>query len=280
MVPPAHTAQYHKDLNNLRSILLEDDRKEVDQIKRVLNDKEAFYAYLEPHLDRKLSEFRKDFPIEYQRLVWQMIDEKIEGSQEKIVETIYPVMGQVIRKYVEHQFQAFRESIEERIREAGRKLSFWERFTRKNTDISDAHRLIGELNRLRIVEIYLVERHSGLVIAHAAEEQNLDADAIAGMLTAIKSFVEDAFKRDNEQLDYIQYANYKIVVENYRSYYIAAMVEGNVTMLDRMKLLEQLNQFIVKEYVQFAYSNDSNLREKLSSSLHKEFIEKKHNINP
>ena len=49
------------------------------------------------------------------------------------------------------------------------------------------------------------------------------------MLTAIKSFVEDAFKGGAQNLENIEYELYTIHIQNFHSFYIAVVVSGNYT---------------------------------------------------
>jgi flagellar motor component MotA len=55
----------------------------------------------------------------------------------------------------------------------------------------------------------------------------MDKDMISGMLTAIKSFVEDAFSGGAQNLEAIEYELYTIHIQNFFSYYIAVVVSGN-----------------------------------------------------
>jgi hypothetical protein len=66
---------------------------------------------------------------------------------------------------------------------------------------------------------------------------------IAGMLTAIKSFVEDAFQRDREALELIEYGTYKIIIQNFHTYYLATAVSGTLTIHDRNEIATQLLNF-------------------------------------
>ena len=59
-----------------------------------------------------------------------------------------------------------------------------------------------------------------------ATTETIDKDMISGMLTAIKSFVEDAFKTGNDNLESIEYGLYNIHIQNFKTYYIAVVVHG------------------------------------------------------
>lgn len=259
-------------LDQLRSILLSDDREVLRRLENLLNDRTQLSEKISPIMEDHLAHMRQNFPNEYKLVVDKLIQERILHSQDEIVEAIYPVLGSMVRKYIEHQFQLLKESIEERIREMQRRLNFWQRLKLRWAGVSEGELLLAATNIPQVVEIYLVERNSGLLLAHAAQHENLDKEAVAGMLTAIKAFVEDAFRREKEELDYIAYDHYKIIIENYRSYYLAAMVEGSVSASERDLLSEKLRQFIHREYNYFNQKNDEAASQHISGLLLSTFI--------
>lgn len=84
-------------------------------------------------------------------------------------------------------------------------------------------------------QVFLIEKNSGIVLAQASREKMVDAESVAGMMTAIKSFAEDAFKRGEEMLDLIQYQQSKILIQNYLSYNMALVGEGPLTTVNRAR---------------------------------------------
>ena len=70
---------------------------------------------------------------------------------------------------------------------------------------------------------------------------------IAGMLTAIKAFVEDAFKRTDEELQGIRYGGYEILIHNFFNYYIALAIAGSISEQELDELAEKILQFAANE---------------------------------
>jgi hypothetical protein len=70
---------------------------------------------------------------------------------------------------------------------------------------------------------------------------------IEGMLTAIKSFVEDAFTIKSEELSTIEYNNYKIVFFNYHTFYLALVLSGNITHNQKSEIFEWCNEFVAND---------------------------------
>ena len=57
------------------------------------------------------------------------------------------------------------------------------------------------------------------------------------MLTAIKAFVDDAFRHSNEELELIQYGQYQILVKDFFNFYIAVAIKGALTATLKEKTL-------------------------------------------
>ena len=238
-----------RNLALLKQILLKEDRGEVEDIKSIINNPEQLSKKVSPIIEEHLEYLKKNFPSEYNRTIEQIVERKLEHSQEELLQAISPVMGQMVRKYIQHQFQLLKDSLEQRIDDTlnkgpiGRlKMLFG---GVKSKALSES--IIAELDVPQIEEIYVIEHHSGILLGSASRQETIDLDVIAGMLTAIKSFVEDAFKRGEQQLEMIQYANFSIIMVNFHSYYIAAAVAGSMSKSECIRIEEDLEKFAAEE---------------------------------
>ena len=99
----------------------------------------------------------------------------------------------------------------------------------------------------KIEEIYIIQRDSGLLLANASSAKTMDKDMIAGMLTAIKAFAEDAFKREEEELQSIQYGTYELFIHTFYSFYFAFAINGSLNSADKSKLSDDALQFAERE---------------------------------
>ncbi|MEM6700514.1 MAG: hypothetical protein AAF806_12845 [Bacteroidota bacterium] len=224
-------------LDQLRAILLKEDRSELEKIRDRLDSSEEFSEKVSPIIEERLEYFKAEFPNEFRVVIQGFIDERIESSQEEILNIIYPVMGKMIKKYIQHQFELLRENINQQI-EVQKKRIFPGR--RSKTTITPADQLLSQIDTSTIHEIYVIQKHSGILLGSYSGSDVIDRDALAGMLTAIKSFVEDAFKQDQQELEIIRYQNYQIFVYNLYTYYIAVAVEGSLSSERAGKLEEAL----------------------------------------
>ncbi|MEK7255429.1 MAG: hypothetical protein AAB316_11835 [Bacteroidota bacterium] len=236
-------------LHQLRQILLVEDREELQRLRAVLDDPALLSQKVTPIIEQRLQFLKNNFPVEFRLAVEQIVEHKLEASREELLEIIYPTLGQMIKKYIQHQFQLLKESIEEQIR------STFERgiigrlrfaiFGVKPKEMSQA--ILARMDGTVIEEIFVIEHHSGILLGSASRVETIDLDMIAGMLTAIKAFVEDAFRRQQEHLEVIQYETFTVVLENFPTFYIAAALSGSVSAKERSMLSDSLVKFVQAE---------------------------------
>jgi len=264
-----------KSIELLRQILLKEDRSEVEQLKAILNDPDQLSERISPIVEKHLEDMKKNFPIEYNATIENIITRKLENSQEELLNTISPVMGQMIRKYIQHQFQLLKESLDQQLDATlnqgviGKVRNLFGGGKSKVT----SEEFIANLDRPIIEEIYVIEHNSGILLGSASRKETINIDVIAGMLTAIKSFVEDAFKRGKQDLEMIQYGTFSILLENFHSYYIAAAVSGSMSMRERVELEKDLAKFAENELKVNLQQNDSSANLVIKRKLEEHFFE-------
>jgi hypothetical protein len=94
---------------------------------------------------------------------------------------------------------------------------------------------------------------------------------VAGMLTAIKAFVKDAFTAETQELETIAYETYKIIIKNFKSYYIAAVISGVVTTSSKKELDHAILDFSEKVLTTPKLAQLPDSQEKISQSLKAHF---------
>ncbi|MFT4762542.1 MAG: hypothetical protein ACI9XO_000281 [Paraglaciecola sp.] len=275
MPTPSNAQSEAQSIELLKQILLREDRSEVEQLKEILNNPDQLSERISPIIEKHLVHMKQNFPVEYNTTIEKIITKKLENSQEELLNTISPVMGQMIRKYVQYQFQLLKEILDAQLDATfnqgiiGKVRGL---FGGKAQQVS-SETIIANLDRPLIEEIYVIEHYSGILIGSASRLETIDIDVIAGMLTAIKSFVEDAFKRGKEELEMIQYETFTILLENFHSYYIAAAVSGSMSMKERVDLENSLAKFAEKELKVNMQKKDGSANLIIKQKLEKYFFE-------
>jgi hypothetical protein len=260
-------------LLHLREILLKEDREAMAQLRQTLHDPVWFAGNAMPLIEEHIEHLKKNFPKEFNKSVEKIVDRRLKESQSEILDTIYPVLGTMIKKYINHQFDQLKEAIDKRVKEALDTRSMWTRIKAKVFGIKSSELILSQVAQAVVEEIFVIQRDSGLLIGHASKGDTINRDAVAGMLTAIKAFVEDAFQREQEQLELISYASYKILMHNYHSYYIAVALSGSVSAEEQEKLRDKLQAFSRAVLVGYQQNNMDQQYDEISMQLNQYFIQ-------
>lgn len=239
--------------DKLRTILLEQDRKERDELAQKLeeldhqlNTRAELEPKVEPILRDQEQHLQENFPKLFGPQITESIKKQIKDSQDEVVEALYPIIGRMIKKYITSEIEKLTEKVD-----AQMELAFsWEGWKlRLKAWISGTPQkevMMSQLLEPKIEEIFVVEKESGILLGSFSKNKSIDQDMIAAMLTAIKAFVEDAFTGEKQELDSIDYDNFKIVVKNFQSFYIAVVTSGGMSSAFRDRLDDTLLQFAEK----------------------------------
>jgi len=241
-------------LMKIKDILLKEEREKV------------------AHIENELNLLKQNFPAEYQLVVNQLIDEKIKNSQDDIVNAIFPSVGKMIKKYINLQIESLRDSIDEKLKKTFTFTSFIRNIKSSISGVKPSDEIISSLNNYQIEEVYLIQKNSGLLIGSASREKTMDQEVIAGMLTAIKAFVEDAFQKTEEDLESIQYGTYKIILQSFHSYYVAVAVSGTISASQKDELGTRLLNFAEAHLKRLSAQPEAAEIQKISKELKETFL--------
>lgn len=259
-------------MSQLREILLKEDRSTLTELQEILNNKSLLSGRVNPIIEEHLDFLKHNFPKEYAKIVDRLIEQKLRDSQQQILDIVYPVMGKMITKFVNLQMQQLKEGIDAQINGIFSGQGFVKHIKNRILGVKTSDMLIAAADKPILEEIFMIERDSGLMFGSAALFPSVNRDVVAGMLTAIKSFVEDAFERDNEDLEMIQYGTYRILLQNYPFYYFALALSGSVSTSESEILRGQIVDFIDKtDNLRVAEVTDES-QNRISQLLEEHFI--------
>jgi hypothetical protein len=243
MARAEHSMEEDIMLEKIKEILLREDRDELQRLHALIDDPTQLSGKVLPILESRMSLMKKTFPQEFEVIINSMVDKKMKNSQNELLDILHPIMGKMITRYIQMQLELLKESIDERIQATFGTQNWLVRAKNNFLGIKQSEVLLSNMNVPIIQEVYIIQHYSGILIGSASREKVIDTDMIAGMLTAIKSFVEDAFQRDREALELIEYGTYKIIIQNFHTYYLATAVSGTLTIHDRNEIATQLLNF-------------------------------------
>ncbi|QLQ06804.1 MAG: hypothetical protein HZY76_12620 [Anaerolineae bacterium] len=202
--------------DDLRTILLHAERQRtddlierVDNLEQQVNDKEALIELLMPVLS-------------------EVLRQKIHDARAEMIELLYPIIGEVVMRAVSESMRDLMRRVDTQMRQALTPAWCGNVYARLH-GVSEGERLLREALPFTVVEVFLVQRPSGLLLRYVSSQpaEVRDSDVISGMLTAIRDFTQDAFSgHATGELDEIQYGTLRIVIEAARYAYLAVVVDG------------------------------------------------------
>jgi outer membrane protein OmpA-like peptidoglycan-associated protein len=176
------------------------------------------------------------------------IKQQILLERDAMVDALYPVIGSTISKYLSEALRLINQKVENAFSFEGVKRKFRAKFK----GVSEAELILRESMPFQVRAIFLIHKNSGLIIADIqpkSTEQNehLESDMIAGMLTAIRSFANDCLSQPGSELDQIEYGRSKILLEIAGYCYLAIVIDGTLTF-SALKKIRRIFSDLLQTY--------------------------------
>jgi outer membrane protein OmpA-like peptidoglycan-associated protein len=156
----------------------------------------------------------------------QAIKKQIAIEQDAMVDALYPIIGNTVGKYMGETIDAINEKLEQTLSVEG----ITRKIRAKIQGVSEAELIIRESMPFQVQAIFLIHKASGLLIAEVQQDSlRLESEMLAGMLTAIRGFVNDCISQSGDlplELDSIDYGTSKIMLEVAGYCYLAVVVKG------------------------------------------------------
>lgn len=176
----------------------------------------------------------------------EAIKTQIRVEQDAMVDALYPVIGSTISKYMVELVKTINDKVESAFSIEGIKR----KIRAKIQGVSEAELILQEAVNYEVQAVFLIHKASGLVIreVHPSLELRLEADMLAGLLTAIRSFVNEGIVQPGEfsELHQIEYDASQIILEVAGYCYIAAVVKGAPSKQFTQRLKKTLSRIVLK----------------------------------
>ena len=258
----------------LNDILLSNLSQKDSQTIEILSD------YLADIITRSSAKDLPKLSHALQSVISPAISQEIENNKDKMIDTLYPIMGGMISKYVTQSIKEMMESINKKIEDGLSFDRYKRKFKSKLTGVSEVELLLEESSDADISSLLVIHKETGLLIAeaHAQNSEMDDAVMVASMASAIKDFVNDWIQnQDQETLSEVQilsYGNATLYIESAGSVYMIAFMDSEPDFEQR----KEINGFFatnLKRYSKLFHSfegdmNDTQIQ-KLESDL-REFL--------
>lgn len=266
-------SEEHK-IEALQRPLLQEDRDDISALRHelralsyLIKDDAEFEALVEPIISKHLEAYTNDIPKKLGPTITKTLKYEIENSKDSIVDALYPIIGKLIKRYIQQEFQILSDRINRTVNQQFSFAAIKRKIKSIFTGVKEEDVIISALSETQIQEIFIIEKHSGILRGNFSTANTIDKDILSGMLTAIKSFVEDALKTGGDQLEIIEYGMYKIYIQNFETYYIAVVLHGTFGAVYKEELEEKLLLFSEKHF------KSSSTEDEISIALKEMFTE-------
>ena len=154
------------------------------------------------------------------------ITAQIKLERDSMVDALYPVIGSTISRYMAEAIKTINEKVSNAISVEG----FKRKIRSQLQGVSEAELILKESVSFTVQAAFLIHKASGLIISEVqnSESYQLESEMVAGMLTAIRSFVNECIVQPGQpsELNQIEYGDSKIMLEVAGYCYIAVVIKG------------------------------------------------------
>lgn len=212
----------------------------VELLEQIIHEREKLSEKVDPIIAFQINEFKESIPETLGPAITETLKKEIKINQDAVVDALYPILGKMVKKYVAQEMKMLSEKM-------NKQFSFSSLFKRKFkssvTGQDENEMMLGSLASAKIEQVLLIEKDSGILKASFAKSNAMDEEMVSGMLTAIKSFVEDAFNQRNQELESIEYELYEIHLQSFATHYMAVVISGDFGLTAKNKLQDIIFDF-------------------------------------
>jgi outer membrane protein OmpA-like peptidoglycan-associated protein len=201
-------------------------------------------------IDKNYEESQDKIASQMAPLIGSAIKEQIKNQKDDVVDALYPVMGNMISRYVSKMFEEMLNSINKQIQTGLSFETLSRKLRAKIQGVSETQLLLSETSSTNIRAAFLIHKDTGIVLAQAQSDINPinEADMLASMMTAIRSFVNDWVEQNeaHSELGEIEYGGSKIILEASSNSYLAVIVDGASYIKTNEKIRYTLDNIITQ----------------------------------
>lgn len=234
----------------LQEILLTEERgererllEELENLREEVMVREKLEPKVGPMIEDRLNYLQEHFPEIYGQVITETIKKQIRDSRDEVVEALYPIVGRLIQRFVKKEIEVLSERVDAQVNRLFSVRGWVDLILAQLGLRKLGDQMIRKAATAHLEQVLLIDKRSGLLIGQWAEGDAADADMVAAMMTAIKSFAEDALGKAKEELTSIEYGSKQLFFFQMHTTYFAALVTGAVQHSFESKLSEALLAF-------------------------------------
>ncbi|HEY1965909.1 MAG TPA: hypothetical protein VGG59_13300, partial [Acidobacteriaceae bacterium] len=222
-VEPTGIVPFDPRLERLRFLLLGREIEMSRHFSQVLDDPEQLAITVSRVLPAAIAQAAaRDERLG--QVLAPALGSSVRRNPNALVDILHPLIGPAIGKSIDATFQSLNETLKYSLSWRGMKWR-WEAW-RSGTSFAEVvlkHTLV-----YRVEHVFLIHRHTGLLIAHAASQDatSQDPQIVSSMLAAIQDFVRDSFA-EQQGLDSLRLGDLRVWSEPGAFASLVAVIRGN-----------------------------------------------------
>ena len=218
-------------LEQLRTLLLGGEIETLSRLIGVVDDPEHLAAAVGRVLPSAIAQATSDARMGHvlAPVMEKATESSIRNDPGTLINILYPTIVPAIRKSIgetiDETFQRLNQALKYSLTWRGLKWR-WEAW---RTGLSFAEVVLKHTLIYQVEHVFLVHRHTGLLIAHVAAENAVSQDPqlVSSMLVAIQDFVRDSFSGAEQGLDSLRLGELRLWSEPGPFAALVAVIRGD-----------------------------------------------------
>lgn len=249
------------DLERLQKLLLGEDRSRLNQLDQRVSGFESRVTDVAEVLPTAFQRIAGDpvLEAEIEKPILRTIRTSIKRDADILAELLFPIMGPAIRRAVADALKSLVQRINAAMEHSFSVKGLRWRLESARSGVPFAQVVVSHTMRYAVQEAFLIARDTGLVLAHAHRDENLvlDEDAVAAMLSAIQSFIQDSLGMSaDDPLRSAELGDRTLWVINGPEAILACVISGTPPRTVRDELMVLLESIHARYGERFNESND------------------------
>lgn len=172
------------------------------------------------------------------------LKEAIRSETEEYAEILYPAIAPSIRLAISQAISSMLVTINRTLESATTAEGLRLRMESLRTGVPYAELALRRSVLFRVEHVYLIDRETGMSVNNVSAEdaKSLDSDAVSAMFSAIQSFVQDSFARDESaRLTDLKVGGHNVWVAHGRKLMLACVIFGEAPESLKNRLYDTLD---------------------------------------
>lgn len=266
-------------IDELREIIVGDNAEQLSELKDRIENVESrtrdVLEVLPPAIDAGIKQDGRLLDA-LKIPVSESVKHAIRVEPDEYAEILYPVMGPSIRRAISQAISSLLITINQSMASATSVSGIRTRIQSLQTGVPYAELVLRQSLKYKVEHVYLIDRDTGMMLAEVAGEdsQNLDSDAVSAMFSAIQSFVQDSFsKNEEDRLTDFKVGEHKVWIAHGPNAMLACVIFGEAPETLKYELYDVLDNIRTEYSNELSeYKGDGSefvgVDEKLSPLLH------------